>query len=132
MQRKAMVKLVGLQFKLHYRKGPDNKAADALSRVGHNFALQSSTVAMHVWLQEVTNAYATDPTSQRLLQELGVVSPNEEGYFLDQGLIRYTKKIWITKNSTLQIKIISAFHASTIGGYFGIQATLQRLSKLFW
>jgi hypothetical protein len=29
MQRKAMVKLVGLQFKLQYKRGPDNKVADA-------------------------------------------------------------------------------------------------------
>jgi hypothetical protein len=87
MQRKTMVKLVGLQFKLQYRKGPNNKAANALSRVGHNFALQSSSMVVPVWLQEVTNAYATDPTAQRLLQELAIVSPNEEGYSLSQGLI---------------------------------------------
>jgi cytochrome c1 len=128
MQSKTMVKLVGLQFKLQYRKGPNNKAANALSRVGHNFALQSSSMVVPVWLQEVTNAYATDPTAQRLLQELAIVSPNEEGY----SLFRYKKKIWIATNSALQTKIISAFHASAIGGHSGIQATLQRVSKLFW
>jgi hypothetical protein len=132
MQRKTMVKLVGLQFKLQYRKGPNNKATDALSRVGHNFALQSSSMVVPVWLQEGTNAYATDPTAQRLLHELAIVSPNEEGYSLSQGLIRYKKKIWIATNSALQTKIISAFHASAIGGHSRIQATLQRVNKLFW
>jgi hypothetical protein len=34
LQRKAMSKLVGLQFKFQYRRGVDNGAADALSRVG--------------------------------------------------------------------------------------------------
>jgi hypothetical protein len=33
MQRKAMTKLVGLQFKLQYKKGLENHAADALYRV---------------------------------------------------------------------------------------------------
>jgi len=32
MQQKAFLKLLGLQYKMVYKKGPDNKAADALSR----------------------------------------------------------------------------------------------------
>jgi hypothetical protein len=43
MQRKAMVKLAGLQYKLQYKIGPENKDADALSRVGHSFLLQSTS-----------------------------------------------------------------------------------------
>ena len=34
LQRKAMAKLVGLQFKFLYRRGSENGAADALARVG--------------------------------------------------------------------------------------------------
>jgi hypothetical protein len=37
MQCKAMSKMAGLQFKLQYKKGPENNAADALSRAAHNF-----------------------------------------------------------------------------------------------
>ena len=68
LQKKAMTKLVGLQFKFEYRKGEDNKAADALSRVGHAFALQAISTAQPVWLQEVVNSYAVDSEAQELLQ----------------------------------------------------------------
>jgi hypothetical protein len=44
MRRKAMVKLARLQFKLQYKKGPDNKATDALSRANHSFLTQSTSV----------------------------------------------------------------------------------------
>jgi hypothetical protein len=39
MQRKAMTRLMGLQFKILYKQGKENLAADALSRVAHMMAL---------------------------------------------------------------------------------------------
>jgi hypothetical protein len=60
MQRKAMAKLAGLQFKLQYKKGAKNKAVDALSRIGHNFLIQSTSAALPVWIQEVINTYVVD------------------------------------------------------------------------
>jgi hypothetical protein len=43
MQRKAMARLMGLQFRIVYRKGTENFAADALSRVGQLFQLQATS-----------------------------------------------------------------------------------------
>jgi len=39
MQRKAMTRLMGLQFKILCKQGKENLAADALSRVAHMMAL---------------------------------------------------------------------------------------------
>ena len=39
LQRKAMTCMMGLKFKVVYKKGKENLAADALSRVGHLMAL---------------------------------------------------------------------------------------------
>jgi hypothetical protein len=78
------------------------------------------------------NSYSTDPMAQQLLQELTVVNPNAQGYSLEDGLIRYKKKVWIGANSILQTKIIHVFHASAIGGHSGILPTYHRISKLFW
>lgn len=39
LQCKAMAKLVGLRFKFQYKRGVDNGAANALSRVSHRLHL---------------------------------------------------------------------------------------------
>jgi hypothetical protein len=41
LQKKAMAKLAGLQVKIHYRKGADNKVADALSRVASDLEISA-------------------------------------------------------------------------------------------
>jgi hypothetical protein len=79
MQRKAMSKLAGLQFKLQYKRGPDNNAVDALSRVAHHFHVSSVSSIIPVWIQEILNSYVVDEEAQQLLQELALVSPNAQG-----------------------------------------------------
>jgi hypothetical protein len=67
LQRKAMSKLAGLQFKFMYKKGCDNKAADALSRVGTHLTLNAISVVLPMWIQEVINSYHNDEEATHLL-----------------------------------------------------------------
>lgn len=131
LQKKAMAKLAGLQFKFQYKKGTENKAVDALSRVGHVFAIQAVSTAQPLWLQEVLNSYTVDDKAQELLTKLAVSPSAEPDFTLTQGLLRYKGRIWVGANSGLHTKLIEAFHASPIGGHSGIQATYQRVKKLF-
>ena len=131
MQRKAMTRLMGLQFRIVYKKGKDNLAADALSRVAHLHTLQAVSMVKPDWLQEVLHSYTTDPRAQKLLTQLAIQSPDMAGYSLDNGVIRYKNKLWIAQNSALQTKIIAAFHSSAIGGHSGTKATYQRLKTHF-
>lgn len=131
LQRKAMTKLIGLQYKFQYKKGVENKSADALSRVGHFFSLQAILVAQPVWVQEVLNSYVVDDQAQALLTELAISSPNTAGFSLSHGLIKKNGRIWLGCNSAIQTKIILAFHDSALGGHSGIQATYQWVKKLF-
>jgi len=125
-----MSKLVGLQFCFQYKRGSDNGAADALSRVGHLLTANAMSVCQPRWTQEVANSYETDSKSQDMLARLAVYSPDEEGYSLNQG-IRYKGQLWIGANTTLQTKLISALHHSSVGGHSGATATYQRVKKLF-
>jgi hypothetical protein len=131
IQRKAMARLMDLKFKILYKKGKENVAADALSRVANVMALQSVSEVQPLWVQEILNSYTTDSKAQQLLIQLVVHIPNEDGFSLEQGLIRYNGRIWLGENSAVQAKLIAAFHASAIGGHSGIEVTYHRLKQLF-
>ena len=130
-QKKAMAKLAGLQFRLQYKKGTENRVADALSRVGHAFECSAISGAVPVWLQEVLNSYTNDLATQQLLAELAVVSPNSSGFSLKNGLVYKNSQLWVGANTALKTKIIAAFHSSAVGGHSGVQASYQRVKKLF-
>jgi hypothetical protein len=131
MQKKAMARLMNLKFKIVYKKGKDNIAAYALSRVGHLMAIQGVSEVQPLWIQEVLNSYKTDSSAQGLLLQLAILSPNQDGFSLDNDIIKKHGKIWVGSNSALQTKLINAFHASAIGGHSWGQATYQRLKQLF-
>jgi hypothetical protein len=126
-----MAKLVGLQFCFQYKQGIENGAADALSRVGHLLTANALSAGQPLWMQEVANLYATDPDAQALLTKLAIHSPDEEGYELQQGIIRVRGRLWIGANTALQTKLISALHDSAVGGHSRVTATSQRVRKLF-
>lgn len=48
MQRKAMTRMMGLQFKVVYKQGKENMAVDALSRVSHMLAIQTASSAQPI------------------------------------------------------------------------------------
>lgn len=57
---------------MEYRKGKENAAADALSRMPHLCILQAVSNSQPEWLQELLNSYATDPTAQQHLAQLAI------------------------------------------------------------
>jgi predicted metal-dependent hydrolase len=66
-----------------------------------------------------------------LFTQLSIVSPNEHGFSLQQGIIRMGPQIWVGDNSALKTRLMNAFHSTVLGGHLGIQATYYRIKKLF-
>jgi hypothetical protein len=131
LPRKVMTWLMGLQFRIIYRKGKQNVAADALSRVPYLMDIQVCSEVRQLWIQEIINSYATDLHAQELLAQPAFSSPNEKGYSLRQGIIRLDKQIWVGNNSAIGTKLVDAFHSTSLGGHSGVQVTYLRIKKLF-
>lgn len=131
-QQKVFTKLLGLQFKIKYKKGVDNRAADALSRKPHvEESLLAFSHLQPAWMQEILDIYNENEQAKQLLLKLLVQSEPDDHYSLRNGLIRYKERIWLPSDSELTLKLLDAFHTSPIGGHSGIPVTLRRLKQLF-
>lgn len=67
IQHKAFVKLMGLQYKIQYKKGVENIVADALSRQKVDDALGAISSGQPRWMEIVIDGYAKNAEAQRLL-----------------------------------------------------------------
>jgi hypothetical protein len=102
-QQKVLTKMMGLNFRVHYKKGIHNGAADALSRKPiQSSQLFSVTTIQPTWLQSVMSSYDADEKAQQLLQKLALDPYADGQYSLDNGLLRHKGRIWVGPDITLQ------------------------------
>lgn len=132
-QHKALTKLLGLRYRIIYKKGSDNRVADALSHYpnNHQVELSALSVAIPDWVQEVVEGYKDDPDASCKIQTLCINSGAVPDYSLKDGVIYFKNRLWIGNNITLQQKILANLHAAAVGGHSGIQVTYQRVQQLF-
>lgn len=131
-QMKLYTKLVGLQYRIIYKRGTSNMDVDALSRHPAPPAeLNAISSSQPSWLTDVISGYDKDPASQQLLQELAVDPDGRPPFTLVDGVIRLRGRIWLGNNQALQDRVIAAFHSSALGGHSGFLVTFSRLKKLF-
>ena len=93
IQHKLLIKLLGYTFRIEYKKGKNNKVADALSRVKYRLQALIASQAQPVWLTEVVHSYVNDQRCKDLLSELAISDNAVPNYSLKQGLLRYKTEL---------------------------------------
>jgi hypothetical protein len=91
----------------------DDVVADALSRRSHSeeaHVLSLSTV-VPVRLESLQSSYENDEKAQELLVKLA----------LDNGVLKYTNRIWLASCVALQTKVLLALHDAASGGHSHIE-----------
>jgi hypothetical protein len=93
-QQKVFTKLVGLQYRIVYRRGADNGAVDALSRYPSS-QLLSISVYQPQWLSIVSSSYANDAHAKEMITKLSIASDAVPNFTFRDGLLRYKSRIWV-------------------------------------
>jgi len=131
MQHKAFLKLLGLQYKILYKKGLENKVADALSRQAEPGTVAAISTSTPRWLEIIVEGYTKDDQTKQLLTELIITGSNDKGFSLFDGLIKYKNRIWLGNHTEAHRVVLLALHSSGLGGHSGITATYHKVRALF-
>jgi hypothetical protein len=129
IQQKAFFRLLGLQYKIIYKKGKANVAADALSR--RPMALCAVSMARPRWMEIVIEGYTKDEKSKQLYTELSLQGSNEQGFSLVDGVIRHQGRIWLGTHTEAKQAVLIALHSSGLGGHSGPLVTYHKIKQMF-
>jgi hypothetical protein len=89
-EQKALTKLMGLHYKVVYKNGNLNGAADVLSRkLVHSSEVYAATTVQPTWLDKVVDSYDQDSFVQEKLQQMVVDPSSAPDYSFSDGLLRY-------------------------------------------
>ncbi|KAJ4821432.1 polyprotein [Rhynchospora pubera] len=136
MQYKGLCKLLGLDYKIEYKKGIENVVADALSRRSHDETLNKELMMVSelipAWVEELQQSYEGDEWSSSLRKKIQEGEMDSNKYSIHQGLIRYNNRICVGGSNEWRAKLIQEVHNSSLGGHSGILGTYQRLKTMFY
>ncbi|MCI00250.1 transposon TF2-1 polyprotein, partial [Trifolium medium] len=126
-QQAWLHKFLGYDFKIEYKPGKDNQAADALSRM-FMFAWSEPH---SVFLDELKAKLTVDPHLKQLIDTY-THSTEPSQYTVREGLLYWKDRLMIPAEEEIVQKLLHEFHSSPIGGHAGITRTLARLKAQFY
>ncbi|KAJ4814811.1 polyprotein [Rhynchospora pubera] len=138
MQHKGLCKLMGLDYKIEYKKGVENKVADALSRRSE-FPLTEEQIEVNAvtelipnWVDDIKESYEGDVWMHALQESWKKKELDNDKYVRHQGIMRYKNRICVGHNKEWRVKLVKEIHTTSVGGHSGVLSTYQRVKKIFY
>jgi hypothetical protein len=117
-QQVWLTKLLGFDYEIEYRRGKDNLAADALSRVSHNElgALTLSSISTTI-MEDIKKTWDTDQNLWQLIADLTKDASSHPNYsWVNDTFIRKGKVV-VGQAPNLQSQLIRLYHDSAFRSY---------------
>jgi hypothetical protein len=133
-QTKWLPKLLGFDYEISYKKGSDNAAADALSRIATGAelcAMVLSTISSNL-LQQVQESWVNDEEVQTVLSKLHNEPAAVTKFTWVDGQLKRKGRLVVGNVTDLRLQIIKYFHQGPLGGHSGVKVTAKKLSAVFY
>ncbi|KAF5462657.1 hypothetical protein F2P56_018645 [Juglans regia] len=137
MQQKWTLKLLGYDMLVEYKKGLENKAADALSRrsEGEEQRVEATLAVIALptleWMEEIKKGYREDPKVLELMERFQKGELPQK-YSVREGLFFYKQRLVVADDAAFKQKLLQLVHSSALGGHSGYDKTLHRLRRDFY
>ncbi|GMJ08032.1 hypothetical protein HRI_004472400 [Hibiscus trionum] len=133
-QQKWMVKMLGYDYEVVYKKGSSNVVADSLSRkpgIGEGQLLAISGVNTDL-MARIAKTWEADDKIKKILEAIQKGSSHYTKYAWDGKWLKRKGKVVVGNNEQLRKELMSYFHGSPIGGHSRAEVTTRRLSSIFY
>jgi hypothetical protein len=110
IQHKLLIKLMGYNYRIEYKKGRENKATNALSRRPLTESVSALSTAIPLWVNDVQLSYVGDPKCKELEEQLHIKPDSAPNFTLTNGLIRYKGRLYVGSTIELRNNLIQSFH----------------------
>ncbi|XP_010495722.1 PREDICTED: uncharacterized protein LOC104772860 [Camelina sativa] len=130
VQQRWAAKLIGLNYRIEYKPGVENRVADALSRrhVPEELNQITLTAPLNMDKEELLKEVKADTELGPILAALEGKFVVHPGYTLERGMLYRNGCLVVPTGSPFIPKLLEQFHASTIGGHEGALQTFKRLT----
>lgn len=120
-------------FEIEYKKGKENKADDALSRLPlvKLAAMTLSTMKTNL-LKLIMKIWDNDEELTTLIQALKEKGTEITNYTFICDQLRRKERLVVGPDKQLRKDILQLWHDAPAGGHSGIDNTYRRLTTLFW
>nr|XP_033515310.1 uncharacterized protein LOC117279813 [Nicotiana tomentosiformis] len=120
-------------YSIDYKRGVENKVADALSRVtgAELLALVISPNNTDLF-QAIVDSWNLDQELIQLVEELKINSTTHNQFTWIHGQLRRKGRLVVGKVPELREEIMTLWHVALQGGHSGVETTLNRLVTLFY
>ncbi|GKC66539.1 putative mitochondrial protein, partial [Tanacetum coccineum] len=133
-QFKWLPKLLGYDYEIVYKKGSENVAADALSRVdssGELLQISISSISSSVW-DKVKDSWKNNLETQNLIKSLEHHSYKGNKYSWNGKILKRKGKVVVGNDPELRKELVQHFHDEAIGGHSGAHVNMKKFGSLFY
>lgn len=100
---------MGLDYEIAYKRGTDNRVADALSRLHETEAAGSVheiTTLQPNWLSSISESYKDDAEAKRIIQGIAGQETSFSHFQFSKGVIRSGDRIYVGKTGPMRQTIL--------------------------